>query len=150
MKGLPLKLMCKAKLNFCRGREGGKMKNPSIVGLWILLETCSHIILDREKVNVISPICISFLDKILSHLLKTLSMNENRVENCMKFKFSFEVYELITVLLSAKLFTDLILILSSEIYCTVCVLVSIILVAFSSLYVPFPKLLLVFMKMTFL
>lgn len=71
--------------------------------LWILLETCSHIILDREKVNVISPICISFLDKILSHLLKTLSMNENRVENCMKFKFSFEVYELITVLLSAKL-----------------------------------------------
>lgn len=150
MKGLPLKLMCKAKLNFCRGREGGKMKNPSIVGLWILLETCSHIILDREKVNVISPICISFLDKILSHLLKTLSMNENRVENCMKFKFSCEVYELITVLLSAKLFTDLILILSSEIYCTVCVLVSIILVAFSSLYVPFPKLLLVFMKMTFL
>lgn len=68
----------------------------------------------------------------------------------MKFKFSFEVYELITVLLSAKLFTDLILILSSEIYCTVCVLVSIILVAFSSLYVPFPKLLLVLMKITFL
>lgn len=148
MKGLPLKLMCKAKLNFCRGREGGKMKNPSIVGLWILLETCSHIILDREKVNVISPICISFLDKILSHLLKTLSMNENRVENCMKFKFSFEVYELITVLLSAKLFTDLILILSSEIYCTCQYYFQ--LVAFSSLYVPFPKLLLVLMKITFL